>query len=297
MPMQRSADDWSTYQLTEFMAMVSASTDEASAVRETVERAAVTLGAEVAGVVASNAVRTAVGSPSERPPEHELVAIAAGRQDSIEVPGIGTCRAVAVPIDGRAPAGLILARLGPESFAAQELALLRGMARVLALTQRMLQVVEGERRLRDRTERQARENAELLTALQERQRLLERLTVLQASISRGAPFGEVAESVVSGAQDLVGDPISAMRLLDPRGGGLRIVASIGVAPDSLPALEEAMRLRDGSTMEAFASDGIAVVDDYPAEPDAMSALDPERIHTVMAAPVHDHDRVIGALVV
>src|SRR2546423_10769 len=42
MPMQRSADDWSTYQLTEFMAMVSASTDEASAVHETVERAAAT---------------------------------------------------------------------------------------------------------------------------------------------------------------------------------------------------------------------------------------------------------------
>jgi len=297
MPMQRSADDWSTYQLTEFMAMVSASTDEASAVHETVERAAETLGAEVAAVVASNAVRTAVGFPSGRTPEHELVAIAAGRQDSIEVPGIGTCRAVAVPIDGRAPARLILARLGPESFAAQELALLRGMARVLALTQRMLQVVEGERRLRDRSERQARENAELLTALQERQRLLERLTVIQGSISSGAPREDVLDAIVAGARDLVGDPLVALRLVDPqRAGELRIVASAGIDRAHAQALEVRFT-GQGATGRAFTEDRVVVIEDYSHAPEGHAALAPEGVEAAMAAPVHDQERVVGALVV
>jgi GAF domain-containing protein len=295
-PIARSADDWSTYQLTEFMAMVSASPNEPTAMREAVERAAETLGAEVAAVVASKTVKTAVGFPAGLTPEHELVAIAEGRQDAVDVPGLGSCRAVAVPIDGRVPAQLVLARKGSEPYGAQELALLRGMARVLALTQRMLYVVEGERRLRDRSERQASENAELLTALQERQRLLERLTVIQASISRGVPFEEVVDAIVAGAHDLIGDEVVALRLLDRHDPGMfRVVASAGI--DSARFIPITRTTDVGATGRAFKEGRVVVIEDYSASPEAHPSLASDGIEAAMAAPVHDHDEVVGALVV
>lgn len=295
--MQRSAADWSTNQLTEFMAMVSAASDEPTAAREAVERAAETVGAEVAAVVASNAVRTAVGFAAGATPEHELVAIADGRQDTIDVSGIGTCQAVAVPIEGRVPARLVLARMGEQRFQAQELALLRGMARVLALTQRMLHVVEGERRLRDRSDRQARENAELLAALQERQRLLERLTVIQSSISRGAPHAVVLDAIVTGARDLLGDDVVGLRLLDPEEDGvLRIAASAGIDPARLEPVQ-ITHAGEGVAGRAFEEDRLIVAEDYPHYPQHHEALVSAGVEAAMAAPVHDHGRVVGALVV
>jgi|SRR5215211_253642 len=167
--MPRSASDWTTYQLTEFMDGVSRAEDEPSTLALAVERAAEALEAEVAAVVVLTSVRASVGFPRGAVPDRELIAIAEGRASGIEVPGVGPCNAVKVPLHGQPPGTLLVARRQNEPFGPDETVLLAGMARVLSLIQRLLRVVAGERMLREKVERQARDNARLLASLQDRE--------------------------------------------------------------------------------------------------------------------------------
>ena len=81
------------------------------------------------------------------------------------------------------------------------------MARVMELTFDMLRTLEAERLLRDRSERQAAENATLLISLRERQRLLEKLSEIQRSISRREPLTDILDAITGGLHDLLGDDI------------------------------------------------------------------------------------------
>ena len=62
-----------------------------------------------------------------------------------------------------------------EAFTIDERSLVRGMARVLELTLTMLRTLGAEHFMRQRSDRQAAENAQLLASLRQRQRLLEHL--------------------------------------------------------------------------------------------------------------------------
>src|SRR5919108_1567416 len=130
--MARTADDWSTYQLTEFMDGVSRADDEAAAIQLGVERAAEALDAEVAAIVVRTSVRACVGFPREAVPERELIAMAEGRQAEIEVPGVGSCTGARVTLQSQPPGVLFVARHSDEPIEAKEKALLAGMARALA---------------------------------------------------------------------------------------------------------------------------------------------------------------------
>ena len=136
--MAAPAGDWSTHQLTEFLAEISSRSDERAALRGAVERAAEALEAEVGAVVRDGYVAASVGFPADDVPVDDLIAVARGEEDSIDVPGIGTCGAVVVTVDDTPPAQLVMARFGSDEFTRQEVNLLSGMARVLALTLRTI---------------------------------------------------------------------------------------------------------------------------------------------------------------
>jgi signal transduction histidine kinase len=160
---------WSTQQLAEFVAAVSAFETAASAGLGAVERAAEALDAEVAAIVAGGAVIASVGYPAGHVPADDLGAVAAGRSGELAVPGVGPCAAVAVPLDHPPEAMLVVARSGPEGLSSEEIGVLHGMARVTSMTLRILGLLDEERALREQSERQAAEVARLLAELTERQ--------------------------------------------------------------------------------------------------------------------------------
>jgi diguanylate cyclase (GGDEF)-like protein len=148
---------WSTQQLVEFLAGISACTDERSAMRDAVERAAEALEAEVAALVRDDSVLASTGFAAGRVPELELAAIAHGEKTGLTVPGVGDCHTLTVVMDGPDPGWLIVARGRGEPFDHEDTSVFRGMARVLALSLRQLRLVDSERAQRDRSDREASE--------------------------------------------------------------------------------------------------------------------------------------------
>ena len=156
--MDRSA--WSTPQLAEFVASVSACTTEAAAALATVEHAAEALDADVAAIVCDGGLIAAVGYAEGTEPVGELTGIRPGAPDSwLNVPGAGRCAAAAAALAYPPGATLVLART--RGLTRQETGLLRGMARTAAMTIRMLSVLDHERAARAEVERLAREQAAL----------------------------------------------------------------------------------------------------------------------------------------
>ena len=151
------SSSWSTQQLAEFIAGVSIAETEAAAARAAVERAAEALGANVAAIVCDGELVAAVGSPADSVPADELERVMPGAARSwLDVPGAGRCAAVAVALEYPPGATLVLAR--PGALTSQETGLLRRMARVAAMTMRMLSVL---RAAREEIERLAGEQAAL----------------------------------------------------------------------------------------------------------------------------------------
>jgi signal transduction histidine kinase len=171
---------WSTQQLAEFIASLSACTTEAAAARAAVERAAEALDAEVAAITAGGEVLAAVGYAEGTEPVDELLRIRPGARGlRLRVPGIGWCAAAADELSYPPGATLVLAR--PGNLTGHEKGLLGGMARVTAMTMRMLSVLDHERAVRAEVERLAREQA-----------ALRRVATL---VARGAPRDEIFAAV------------------------------------------------------------------------------------------------------
>src|SRR5439155_17650648 len=265
---------WSTHHLAEFVVAISGAPDEATALERAVESAVEALDAEVGAVVREGAVAASIGWPRFDVPELDLVWLAAAGAGDVAVPGAGACAAVVVPLDDDRDGALVLARTG-EPLDPFELNLLRGMARTLALTLRMHGVVEAERGLRLRSQQQARENAQLLARLQERQRLLERLALIQGSISNREPLDATLKAIDATAVELLGDVSAAVFRRDadePR---------VLRAPDG-----ESCLVGTGPTGRAVGEGRLVVEEDGEG-----------RVAAAMAAPVHEQGEIVGALVV
>jgi len=265
------AGSWSTQQLTEFLALVSSFTDAAAASLGAVERVAEAVDAEVVALVRDGSVRAAVGFPADALPEGELLALAA-RGSSVRdarLTGLGACRVAIVALAGETPGLLLVARAGDEDFSGEERDLLRGMARVLLLTLRMLS----------------------------RQHLLERLSVLQRMIVRRAEPGELLQAVVAGTADLIGDEAVSLRLLDPQQPDSAVlVACVGLDPP-LRAQIEHRRIAEDLGGRAIAEDRLIVFGGHSPGDQSIPALEDRDVQAAMAAPVREEGRVIGSLVV
>ena len=262
---------WSTQQLAEFVVAISGAPDEATALERGIESAVEALDAEVGAVVRDRDVLASIGWPRFDVPEGELAAIAAAGGGDVVVPGSGLAPAVVVALDDERGGALVLAR-SAEPLDPFELNLLGGMARTLALTLKMHGVVEAERGLRLRSQEQARENARLLSRLQERQRLLEGLAGIQRSISSRAPLNDTLAAIVAAAGELIPDGSAAVFLRDPD------------SPRVLRAANgESCVLGNGAVGRA-AAEGRLVL----CERDAHG-------RPAMAAPVCEQGEVVGAL--
>jgi GAF domain len=295
LPVTPSPAGSATQQLTGFLAVVSAAEDGRAAMRAAVERAAVALEAEVAALVWGGDVAASVGFPADPALELAFVEVAEARSNSLVVPGVGTCPAVSVPVGGDVGATLVVARSANGGFAVDELHLAGAMAHVLGLSLRMFRLADEERRQRHEAETQAELSQRLFDSLQSRQQLLERLARIQRSIAHGAPREEVLDAICRGAQEFVGDDLGGLRLLAPDDPSqLELVAFAGDLPERRGNRSP---LDAGVGGRAVTDARLVAVESLGEEEGALPSFEALGLQAAMAAPVHDHGRVVGSLIV
>src|SRR5947207_7578532 len=279
-------------QLVELLAVVSTLRDEAAAVRGAVERAAQAMEAEVAAVVMDGRVSASVGYPVGAVPEDDLVAVARRERDRLDVPGMGECHAMSAGWAGTHPGQLVVGRCG-EAFTIDERSLVRGMARVLELTLTMLRTLGAEHFMRQRSDRQAAENAQLLASLRQRQRLLEHLFDIQRSISRRLPLKQILDAITAAAQSLLGDEVVGLWLRDEHDPNLvKLKSFVGLRPHLAKRLPAVALADAGVAGEAIATDSVRV-QAYPVP--VIDRLTDGKLRACMAAPVHASGQVTGSL--
>ncbi len=171
---------WATQQLVEYVAALSACTDEAVLRELAVERAAEAVQADAAALLCDGTVSASVGFRNGHAPTAAL--LAAADSGMLDLPGVGECVVLVAAVEGAGADQLLLARNGL-GFVTEEVSLARGMGRVLSLALRQLELVEE---------------------LRSRQQLLEHLAVVQQALVRRAPLQEVLDAITNGARDLLG---------------------------------------------------------------------------------------------
>ena len=295
-PVGLTPSNWSTQQLTGFLATVSSASDERTASRLAVERAAEALDAEVASLLRNGEVYVSIGFPSDPALERALVDVAEGRATRLLAPGLGECAALAIGVEDDTRATLVLARSSGDGFAVDELHLARGMARVLGLSLRLFRLAAEERRQRHEAEVQSELNQRLLESLQERQELLERLSRIQRSIAHGAGRGDVLGAICQGARELLGDELAAVRLVCPEDPAtVELVEVIGRDADE--SRGERTPIGVGIGGRAIAEGRLVVTDNYQRDASPLDSFKDRGLQASMAAPVHEQGRIVGSLVV
>ena len=281
---------WATQQLAEFLAVLTSAPDARAALADALERLAESFEADAGAFVEGDVVVASLGWPRGGVPEHELLRIAAaGEGVRLEVSGVGPCETVVIPVDRADSSTVILAR-SEHRFSGEEVGLLRGMARVLALGLRLVGTVESQRR-------QVEQNRVLLASLQERQMLLERLSRIQRKISSRVPLREVLDSITSGASELLGDNVVALRLIDELDPRFMItLSSVGIGVE-LEGRARRLSVGTGVGGRAIASDRLCVVEDYQGWEAAIDGFVDSGVRSAMGAPVHLEGPPIGCLVV
>jgi signal transduction histidine kinase len=258
--------DWSTQQLGEFLGFVSQCGDENEAVHAAVERITEAVEAEVAVISLDGEIVASTGFGMAGVPEEVAREIRAG--DDLSWP-IGTSwTSLRTPVEGWDGAVIHLRRSGEDGFRAEERNLVRGMGRVLGLTRVML----------------------------ERQRLLDRLVRIQRSISHRAPLQEVLDAITLGAQELLGDEVASMRLIDPADARFCDVVSLTGVPSELEPIRRT-EVGQGAGGRAISEQRLVVMEGYAEDPDAIPFFVDHQVTAAIAAPVYEEGVVVGSLVV
>ncbi len=271
---------WSTHQLTEYFAAVSAPRDEDGAILVAAERVAEVLDAEVGAVVIAGEIRGCTGFGHGGPPAGLLSVTVSS--ETLTVPGLGELRTAVGALDRSADGYVLVARIN-EPFSPEERQLLEGMAQGLGLALRSLRTLAAERGLRREREREAERRLELLDALRARQRLLETLLAVQRAISNRRPLQEVLDAITGGASGLLDGAGVALVLADPYDPEQLIVTSTSGRPDS-PADETPVL---ASASEAMAAERVVTRGD---------GGDGSAANRMSAAPVQVSGEIAGALV-
>src|SRR5438046_9612768 len=124
----------------------------------------------------------------------------------------------------------------------------------------MHRTLAAEHEMRQRSERHAAENAQLLAARGQRQRLLERLSGIQRAISLRQSLPEILESVTDAAQDLLGDEIVMRWLREPDNADqVRLVAWRGLRPEVAKRLPAVPLADAGAAGRAIRADQLITV--------------------------------------
>ncbi|MFF5080542.1 putative bifunctional diguanylate cyclase/phosphodiesterase [Actinoplanes sp. NPDC000266] len=278
-----------TEQLTEFLSAVADRPAGPAAQYAAVECAARALDADVAVLMIDDGVVATIGLTADEVPAYALAEVAAGRRDTLEL-GAGRYAVTHAPIGGPAPGVLVLGRIGA-AFSAEEITLLRGMARVLELCLQSLYVVESERRY-------AEENGRLLGYLDQGRRVFSELSGVQRAIGRRRPLTDVFELVTASLRDLLGVEMVSVNLVerdDPQLGST--VAAVGVSPEMRALAQRMPVAAAGVTGLAILGDELVAVEDYATSPIAMPALTAVNLQSVLAVPVHEGDQSVGAVTV
>jgi diguanylate cyclase (GGDEF)-like protein len=100
-------------------------------------------------------VSAVIGFPADRVPGPELVEAARQPVDRRELRELGEVWTMSAALDDRST--LLVARMGEDGFTREESDLLRGMARSLELTLRMVRTLDHERKLRRQSQHEIRE--------------------------------------------------------------------------------------------------------------------------------------------
>jgi diguanylate cyclase (GGDEF)-like protein len=272
--MSNVAGNWSTQQLAEFLAGISNCETQGEATQHAVERAAEALEAEVCIYLRDGEVIDSIGFPPGTVSSEPVVEAVQGKRDSIEVPGIGDCPLMTVPVTGTPGGHLVLARVG-NNFDAADRSLVRAMARAMSLSLGVIQTLENER---------------------ERRELLGRLSRIQRSISHHAPLQEVLDAICEGAAELLGERLAGVSLIDPSAPG-RIVAAalVGHATDATDQIIG--RPRGAIMRRAIEEDELLVIEDFQHEPDMHPYFVEAGVTTVIAAPVLEAGKPAGVVCV
>jgi diguanylate cyclase (GGDEF)-like protein len=286
----------STHQLAEFLGVVSGCPDVSCAMQCGIERAAEALNADIAAIVSEQRVLTSLGLAGEPELERAVLDLAP-RSATVDAGEFGPCIGVSVPLERKAGARLVVARLGTDRFPPEEVGLISGMARVLSLTLGLLESLESERSLRLESERHAADNARLAGSLERRRRLLEAASEIERAISRRAPLQEVLDAVIAGARDLLKAEPVALWLRDPQDPDYMLMASsFGF---SRPILRQVRRtpIGQGAGGQVMVENRLVVLNDYRSTDTAIGPVAGSGVTAAMGAPVHENGKLVGALVV
>ncbi|MDQ4144603.1 MAG: GAF domain-containing sensor histidine kinase [Actinomycetota bacterium] len=134
-------------------------------------------------------------------------------------------------------------------------------------------------------------------SLLKRQKLFEKLTRVQRSISHGAPLGEVLDAITIGASQLIGDGVVALRLIDEDDPSQCVIVSVYGLREDLQLKLRKMPVTRGAGGRAIREDRLVVIHDYGSSESGLEALAEDGLQAAMAAPVHEKGEVAGSLTV
>src|SRR3954451_23180939 len=219
--------------LAELLALISAVEDADEAIRRGLDFTAAAVDAEFCAIVRSGSVVASRGFRPADVPLMALVEIAEGQTHVLDYGGFGACATAAVPIEDDSHASLVLARINSE-FSDEDHQLLRGLGRVLTLAVRMLR----------------------------RQTLLERLSRIQRSIVHRAALQDVLDGIVAGASELLGDEVSALRLVEPHNPSQMVMAAAAGLPGELLESMRRGTVGEGVGGRAISTGELVVQENY-----------------------------------
>ncbi|MEU4238735.1 EAL domain-containing protein [Actinoplanes sp. NPDC026619] len=275
-----------TQQLTEFLSVVAERPDSPAVQHAAVSCAARALQADVAVLLIDEGVAAVFGVDAADVP---VYALTSGHRPSLEIAGHRYALAFA-EIGGDAGL-LVLGRRDDRAFTAQEVCLLRNMARVFQLSLSSLRMLASERRY-------AQENDRLQDSLQQRQLLFEKLTEVQRAIARRSPLDKILETVTHAARELLDVEMASLNLVDRDDDTTGTMAASSGVPDDIVAQVVRLPLTAGGISGlAILGDELVMVEDYETCPIAMPAMTKAKLRSVMSAPVHENGRAVGSLTV
>jgi diguanylate cyclase (GGDEF)-like protein len=254
--------------LAELLALVSSVEDADDAFRRGLVFTAQSVNAEFCAIVRQATVVASHGFRAADVPVLALVEIAEGRATTLEYGGFGNFECLSVPIEDDSGSRLVVIRI-ERAFSDDEEQLLRAMGRVLTLSVRMLR----------------------------RQMLLERLSRIQRSIVHRAALQDVLDGIVAGAGELLGDEVSALRLVEPHNPSQMVLAAASGVPGDLLEVLRRGPVGEGVGGCAIAENRLVVEESYADWTGGLPAYRERGLRAAMAAPVHENGVPVGSLTV